>query len=499
MNYYISTWKKIKPKKFSYNILKKRINTINVLNNNKFIETLNEDDIEFEQNNLIPIRAIKLYNKEKQTKMNKLLIKNNQKKLNYKRPFSSKIKYKTNDSNFFLKKYQNFLNEENNNKNKIINNENKNTLNNNSLTFNNKNKKNNQTLKINNLISKNSTLNDDETTFFHTSSHQTTKPNFFSHFNETISENISLNTNNLKKNKNKMLFFSLDSNNSSTERSIHKLNTISNLNRSKNTNSILLTSTNLSYSNKKNNEKFLEPKDKTMKKYYLDYLNEYKKEKKLNQLKQEINNFDNTVNTNNVDEKLEKKKQKIVYNEDKFIRTGYNNLKKGKKIILHTNSKIKQYINQPMSNRPNFHKKKFKLFDQIIIDSEINDLNKNYEKNNENKKKKPKKNFAESWFEKIENDIKNEILRYQHNLGEFMYDDKYQGVHQSIAEDVNFGERQFKEAVFESKREKDINLDNTIKEKALIKKKTFLDQAFKEMNLLKKNSRKIHIKYSNKY
>ena len=115
------------------------------------------------------------------------------------------------------------------------------------------------------------------------------------------------------------------------------------------------------------------------------------------------------------------------------------------------------------------------------------------------KKKKPKKNFAESWFEKIENDIKNEILRYQHNLGEFMYDDKYQGVHQSTAEDVNFGERQYKEAVFESKREKDINLDNTIKEKALIKKKTFLDQAFKEMNLLKKNSRKIHIKYTNKY
>ena len=139
MNYYISTWKKIKPKKFSYNILKKRINTINVLNNNKFIETLNEDDIEFEQNNLIPIRAIKLYNKEKQTKMNKLLIKNNQKKLNYKRPFSSKIKYKTNDSNFFLKKYQNFLNEENNNK--FFINENKNTLNNNSLIFNNKNKK----------------------------------------------------------------------------------------------------------------------------------------------------------------------------------------------------------------------------------------------------------------------------------------------------------------------------------------------------------------------
>ena len=60
MNYYISTFKNIKPKKLQYNILKKRINTINILNNNKFIDTLNETDIEYEQNDLIPTRAIKL-------------------------------------------------------------------------------------------------------------------------------------------------------------------------------------------------------------------------------------------------------------------------------------------------------------------------------------------------------------------------------------------------------------------------------------------------------
>ena len=103
------------------------------------------------------------------------------------------------------------------------------------------------------------------------------------------------------------------------------------------------------------------------------------------------------------------------------------------------------------------------------------------------------------WYEKIENDIKNEIINYHYNLGEFVYDEKFQGAHQTTLEDIIYGERQFKEAVFESKRENNKTLDKTIQEKSLQRKKTFLQQAFNEMNLQKKNSRRIKVKYVNKY
>ena len=298
---------------------------------------------------------------------------------------------------------------------------------------------------------------------------------FKNFFNETTSENSK----------------NLNSINSTIERSNYKNKTISNLNHSK---KLLLTSTNFSYSPKKiKKNNFFTFKDKKFKQFFLEHLNEIKKEKKLFKLKTEINNFEKNLNSN-TNEEIEIKKKKIIYNDEKFIRTGFENKKKGKIFLIE--SKIKNYINQPNSNRPEIHKKKFKLFDQIIIDSEINNITKNNFKT-KNKKKIHENN--ENWNEKLEKELQNEIIKYQHNLGEFIFDENFQGVHQKTIKNVNYGERQFKEAIFESKRENDINLDKTIKEKSKNKKKLFLEAAFKNMNLQKKNTRKIHIKYSNKY
>ncbi len=459
MNYYISTFKNIKPKKLHYNILKKRINTINILNNNKFIDTLNETDIEYEQNDLIPTRAIKIFNNEKKMKKFKYLIDMSNALNIKKRPKSSKIKLKPKDSNYIIKKYQNFLNKESKN---LLQNYNENLINNNNNLIN------------NNLINNNNNKNEEEEFFFHLQSHKISNSNNYKNFfNETTSENSK----------------NLNSINSTIERSNYKNKTISNLNHSK---KLLLTSTNFSYS-PKNKKNFFTFKDKKFKQFFLEHLNEIKKEKKLFKLKTEINNFEKNLNSN-TNEEIEIKKKKIIYNDEKFIRTGFENKKKGKIFLIE--SKIKNYINQPNSNRPEIHKKKFKLFDQIIIDSEINNITKNNFKT-KNKKKIHENN--ENWNEKLEKELQNEIIKYQHNLGEFIFDENFQGVHQKTIKNVNYGERQFKEAIFESKRENDINLDKTIKEKSKNKKKLFLEAAFKNMNLQKKNTRKIHIKYSNKY
>ena len=449
MNCYISTFKNIKPKKLSYNILKKRINTINILNNNKFIDTLNETDIEYEQNDLIPTRAIKLFNNEKKIKKFKYLIDiSNVLKNNKKKPNSSKIKLKPKDSNYIIKQYQNFLTKEN-----------KNLLKNYNENLKKTNENNNKTIE-----------NENDSFFFHLSSQKISNSN---NFNTIFNEN---------------------SENSTIERTNHKNKTISNLNHSKYKNSLLLTSTNFSYSKKKRNKNLFDFKDKKFKQFFLEHLNEIKKEKKLLKLKNEINNYIQNENSNK-NEEIEIKQKKIIYNDEKFIRKGFENNKKGK-IFLKSESKIKNYINQPISNRPENHKKKFKLFDQIIIDSEINNITKNNFKTIKKKKKIDEKNYIENWNEKIEKEIQNEIIKYQHNLGEFIFDENFQGLHKNKIEEINFGERQFKEAIFESKREKEINLDKTIKEKSQIKQKQFLENAFKNMNLQKKNTRKIHIKYS---
>lgn len=340
MNYYISTFKNIKPKKLSYNILKKRINTINILNNNKFIDTLNETDIEYEQNDLIPTRAIKLFNNEKKIKKFKYLIDiSNVLKNNKKKPNSSKIKLKPKDSNYIIKQYQNFLTKENKN---LLKNYNENL------------KKTNEN---NNKIIE----NENDSFFFHLSSHKIPNSN---NFNTIFNEN---------------------SENSTIERTNHKNKTISNLNHSKYKNSLLLTSTNFSYSKRKKNKNLFDFKDKKFKQFFLDHLNEIKKEKKLLKLKNEINNYIQNENSNK-NEEIEIKQKKIIYNDEKFIRKGFENNKKGK-IFLKSESKIKNYINQPISNRPENHKKKFKLFDQIIIDSEINNITKNNFKTIKKKKK----------------------------------------------------------------------------------------------------------------
>ena len=477
---FVSGFNKMKILKGNFNLNKKEY-IINVLCNKKLMENINEEDILYENNNKIPLKAFRLYkanNNEKKThKINFTEILNHndlfdklskEDKNEFNRIKKLKIrnlfKLRNNSNLSFINKYKKYL--DTNNKTKNINNTEKLNSNNDSnkikILSNTNNNNNNilnsyiQNIRNNSNSNKSIKISTSSTTIksMSISPYNSKKKSINlqktcvnnNYLTPSFNNNILITSNNSKDKNIKILYKNKNYNNNFNRKyystQISNNVSLSNIN---NDNALKIT---------EYEKKF----DKVIKKK--DIKNILKKIKLL-ELKDDVKYYEKSLNS---DPNLEKNSLKNICN---YIRPAYKScdVVNFNKTNYDIKNNLKIYLNNPVTNHPKSYKKRFKSFDKIFYESnrkkeQIKDKIyfdiKKYKDNNFHqiyyRNYLEKNKDRKDWIKDNIKFLRDEVIKYSQNNGPFIYNENGSGNYVESHKKIKKGDLIYKQSVLKTKQ-----------------------------------------------